>query len=393
MECERYPSREICEWPSEGTGMSRRPDGTIPSATAVEAAVRENIHTIRDLCAAEVSRISIPDFGQQNAHSSRLGGEILLHRGAHDDTPVPIWAKRVRDPASAFDKMRAVYERATAAGVSAPIPEPYFFDPQCRLIFMEAVSGSALRRVVLRHSVGLGPGTPPGPVDIPATLRRLGRWLSRYQEAVRSDRLFDFDGLVAKVLAKVKRDTRLSADERRCATRRLQATRELRHEWPAFYELSPHNDFTLRNILVDPAGAFFVVDWDAMTHTKFSPATSGWWDASLFLLNLQSFARFRPFARSSRLRELSTAFLSGYLGANGANGANGADSAGDAPVPPDAAAALFYLFALRYWYSSGTDRPLAEVYRDRFGWRYVNSLRHHLFVAETADVLGTAFRH
>jgi hypothetical protein len=384
MESERHPYFKICEIRVGGPWVTARTDRVVPSAVQVEAVVRKNLHRIHGLSPADVARISIPDFGQQNAHSSRPGAEIRLHLATRDAATVPVWAKWVEAPAAAFGKMRDTYERAAARGVAAPIPEPYFHDPECRLVFMAAVAGNPLRRLVLRHCLGLGPGKNAGAIDIPGTLHRLGQWLCRYQEAVRSDQPFDLDRLAGQVLAEVARDDTLSAEERRRVARRLRAARDRRHAPPARFELSPHNDFTLRNILVDADGAFHVIDWDAMAHPEFSDATSGWWDASLFLLNLQSFARFRPFTRGARLAELSAAFLSGYIDASGSEGES---------VSPESAASLLYLFALRYWYSIGTDRRLADVYHDRFGWRYVNTLRHHLFVAETADVVGTPFRH
>jgi hypothetical protein len=88
-------------------------------------------------------------------------------------------------------------------------------------------------------------------------------------------------------------------------------------------------------------------------------------------------ARFGPAVRRSRLRESTTAFLSGYFGEKASGG-----------VDPIGAAALLYLFTLRYWYGIGTDRSLATVYCRRLAWRYVRGLRRQMFVRGTPDILG-----
>jgi hypothetical protein len=380
MEWNVYPLVKICDGAVVSAG--RRSPRPPPPLADTEAAIRRHRERIGALPGGPIARVSAP--GDRYEHHARPAGAILIHLEAEDTSPFPVWSKRVENPAAAFRQMRRSYDRAAARGLASPIPEPYFFDGASGQLFLAVMHGRPLRSLVFRHCLGLRPvgGKPAMPValDLPETLHGIGEWLSRYHEAVRSDAPFDPDALAAAIIDRIEQDASLDYASRQDAMTRVRdACEAQRGLHGARFELWPHNDFTLRNLLIDDAGAFFVLDWDAMVHPAFSPLSSGWWDVTLFMLNLQSLARFRPAVRASRLRALATAFLSGYLGEDG-------DTIGR-----DRAASLLYLFTLRYWYAVGTDRSLARVYRRRLGWRYVRTLRRALFVHGTADILGEGF--
>jgi hypothetical protein len=184
--------------------------------------------------------------------------------------------------------------------------------------------------------------------------------------------------LVAEILAKLERDESLpSTDKNRVATHLDRIERYFQGAPVTLGRVWPHNDFTLRNILILDSGEFFALDWDAMVHPKFSHATHGVWDVTLFLLNLYSLNRFRPFARGTRLDSLGESFVSGYL-SSATNGGN---------LTKEMLHDLLYVFVLRFWYGVAVDRPLREVYRQKLGWRFCRNLRRR-FASGPSTLFG-----
>ena len=337
-----------------------------PTSRQLERLVWGNLETIGKLSRAMVGAIVVNDLQRQNAHSSRIGGEIRIRLGA-SDREIRLWAKRVDNPAAAFSKMRAAYERAAEHGLAGSIPKPYFFDQQWKLVFMEKAYGASLRNIVFRHAIS------PMPAQTAALGRimyRIGRWLCCYHRAVKVDATFDAHHLIAQIECRLDRDESLSKTGReRVAEHLCQIRHSLQRGRVALDRAWPHNDFTLRNLLVVGNGRFITLDWDAMAHPAFSETTNGLWDVTLFLLNLYSLDRFGPIARASRLRELGEAFLSGYLDAACAD---------DRRAMGVTMNTLIYLFVMRFWYGIGVDRPFHEVYRPSLGWRYARRLRQRL---------------
>ena len=336
----------------------------VPTSRQLEELVWENLGAIENLSRGSVRDVKVSTLARQNVHSSRLGGEVRIALARGGD--VEVWVKRVRHPEAAFERMRAAFERARTQGVAGPIPEPYFCAPQWGLIFMKKARGEPLRPMVLRHALyPLASG-----VALRRTLYALGHWLCRYHHAVRSDVPFDVQGLIAGIVQRLRRDDVLpEIDRKRVEEHLREIERSFRTDRNGLEQAWPHNDFSLRNIVVAASGEFAVLDWDAMAHPCFSQTTSGAWDVTLFLLNLYSLSRLWPIIRTSRLGSLGESFLSGYLDAASSNGTRVTRAVMDA---------LIYLFALRFWYGIDVDRSLAVVYRHNFGWRFCRQLQRRL---------------
>lgn len=335
----------------------------VPTNQQLETLVWTNLEMIDGLSRADVERVLVGDVLGRTAHSSRIGGEvrICLREG---DANVSVWGKRVENPELAFNRMQAAYERAARSGLAKPIPKPYFRDQQSGFVFMQTARGALLREAVFRHAISF---TSTQGTRLASAMYQIGRWLRRYQDAIKLDGCFAMSPLVAEILARLERDESLpSTDKNRVATHLDRIERYFQQAPVTLGRVWPHNDFTLRNILILDSGDFFALDWDAMVHPKFSPATHGVWDVTLFLLNLYSLKRFRPFARGTRLDSLGENFVSGYLSSATANGGN---------LTKEMLHDLLYVFVLRYWYGIAVAKPLREVYRQNLGWRFCRSLR------------------
>jgi hypothetical protein len=342
----------------------------------LETLVWTNLEMIDGLSRADVERVLVSDVQGRTAHSSRIGGEVRIYLRGGRDANVSVWAKRVENPEQAFNRMQAAYARAARNGLAKPIPKPYFRDQQSGFIFMQKAHGALLREAVFRHATSF---TATHGTRLASAMHQIGRWLGSYQDAIKLDGCYSISPLVAEILARLERDESLpGTDKNRVATHLDRIERYFQRAPVTLGRVWPHNDFTLRNILILDNGEFFALDWDAMVHPKFSHETLGVWDVTLFLLNLSSLNRFRPFARGTRLDSLGENFVSGYLSSAIANGGK---------LTKEMLHDLLYVFVLRFWYGIGVDRPLREVYRQKLGWRFCRSLRRR-FASGPATLFG-----
>jgi hypothetical protein len=347
--------------------MSNRNSLSVPTSPQLHELVRDKLNAIEGLSINNIGVIAVGDLLRQNAHSSRLGGEIRIELTRRGQSEIRLWVKRVESPQAAFCRMRAAYDRAAEHGVADPIPKPYFFDQDWGLVFMQRADGTPLRSMVFHHAIVPRPARH---VELCKTIHNIGHWLCRYQKAVKSDVAYDIAPLIAQIESHMERDNSLRNEDKLCIGRHLkEIERSLHQDRIVLDGVWPHNDFTLRNILVGNDETFTVLDWDAMVHPRFSHCTNGAWDVALFLLNLHSLERFRPIARRSTLQDLAQNFLSGYLDAMATNGAGCSNTTMNA---------LIYVFVLRFWYGIDADGPLREIYRRNFGWRFCRALKQRL---------------
>jgi len=318
--------------------------------------------------------ISMAPLRRRNSFSSRAGGLVNISYQSGDQSfQTKIWAKRVRAADETYRSLLAVYEPAQAAGAAAPIPRPYAYDKNERLVFTDAVEGQSLLKTTL----------------YPAALRNvddrflsklyydIGHWLQRYHRSISNGARATLEEVLDQTVAGIADDETFTIQEKDRLSQVLDRIAGSSVRNCLSPVVSPHNDVTLRNIMWRGDGSFSLIDWDSMNNPAFPKRELCWWDLTTFILNMQSLLKVRPFCRRSRLSSLRDEFLRGYFFEN--------DEI-DAITPQDFLQDILYVFALRYWTGITSGRPMWEIYRKNLGSRYSRMMRRALLNGR-ADLL------
>jgi hypothetical protein len=332
---------------------------------AIRAVVLKNLPAIGFTGEYETVEVDIAELERQNSTSSRIGGAITVQatdrigRGNR----VNLWAKKVEEPARAFDAISRLYGLLEKKGIHQPVPKPVFYDPAMGLLFMERIRARCLLPAIAAGCVWSSDRLFDGYRE---RLVAIGRWMSDWHAAASVGKCTTLAAMLPAIEGALS-GSDFAAEEQnqlRAHLRHLAGSAIAHTEWPL---VTPHNDITLRNVFVDDRH-FHVIDWDAMVHPRFSRLATHWWDLITLLVNIESLMRFRPLTRRKKLKDLCSALWRGYM-----------DGQSRAPIELDEfRRSIMFVVVLSYYCGLGSDRPLYRIYRRNLGWRYSNAVRRRL---------------
>jgi tRNA A-37 threonylcarbamoyl transferase component Bud32 len=332
---------------------------------AIRAVVLKNLAAIGFNGEYETVEVNIGELKRQNSTSTRIGGAVTVHgtdRSGRGNR-VNMWAKKVEEPARAFDAISAIYSRLEQKGIHQPAPKPMFYDPALGLLFMERIRGRCLLPAIAAGCVW-----PSGQLfdRYRERLVAIGRWMSNWHSVASVGKYTTLASMLPAIEG-VLRGPHFSAEEKnqlRAHLRRLAGSAIAHAEWPL---VTPHNDITLRNVFIDD-DRFHVIDWDAMVHPSFPPQTIIWWDLITLLMNIESLMRLRPLISRKKLNDLCSSLWRGYM-----------DGQSRAQIGLDEfRKSIMFVVVLCYYCGLGSPLPLYRIYKNNLGWRYTSALRRRL---------------
>lgn len=332
---------------------------------AIRAVVLKNLAAIGFNGEYEKVDVDIAELQRQNSTSSRIGGAITVQgtdrSGAGNR--VNLWAKKVEEPARAFDAISALYGRLEKKGIHQPVPKPVFYDPAMGLLFMERIRARCLLPALAAGSVWSSERLFDGYRE---RLDAIGRWMSNWHAVASIGKCTTLASMLPATEGALS-GSHFSADEQhqlRAHLRRLAGSPIAHAEWPL---VTPHNDITLRNVFIDD-DRFHVIDWDAMVHPRFARQAIVWWDLITLLMNIESLMRFHPLTSRQKLKELCKSLWRGYM-----EGRSSAQIGLE-----EFRNSIMFVVVLSYYCGLGSDRPLYRIYRRNLGWRYSRAVRRRL---------------
>jgi hypothetical protein len=336
------------------------------TAEAIQAVVLKNLAAIGFHGEYQGVEVNIAELKRQNSTSSRIGGVISVQgtdRSGRGNR-VNLWAKKVEEPARAFDAIHTLYGLLEKNGIHQPVPKPLFYDPAMGLLFMERIPGRCLLSAIAAGCVW----SSDRHFDrYRERLVAIGRWMANWHSVAAVGKSTTLASMLPAVEGALSSGSHFSVEEQgqlREHLRRLAGSALAHAEWPL---VTPHNDITLRNLFIDQ-DRFHVIDWDAMVHPRFARQAIVWWDLITLLMNIESLMRFRPLTSRAKLRNLCSSLWRGYL-----EGRSGAQIGLD-----EFRKSIMFVVVLCYYCGLGSDRPLYRIYRHNLGWRYSRAVRRRL---------------
>jgi len=331
---------------------------------AIQALVLKNLAAIGFDGEYQAVEVDIAQLRRQNSTSSRIGGVITVQGTDRTGRRVRVnlWAKKVEEPARAFDAINTLYRLLEKKGIQQPVPKPFFHDPAMGLLFMECVPGRCLLSAIAAGCVWSSDRLFDRYREL---LVAIGRWMGRWHSVASLGKSTTLASMLPAIEGALGAHFSAEEEDRlREHLRRLAGSAIAHAEWPL---VTPHNDITLRNLFINQ-DQFHIIDWDAMVHPCFPRQAIVWWDVITLLMNIESLMRFRPVISRERLRDLCSSLWHGYM-----EGRPGAQIGLD-----EFRKSIMFVVVLRYYCGLGSDRPLYRIYRRTLGWRYSKAVRRRL---------------
>lgn len=329
--------------------------------------VNSNLERIGPIHRDMVLGIRVANLRRANQYSSRHGAPVRIDFVlAGKRIEKAIWMKQVKSPREVYHVLSSIYAAAAKRNIEGPIPKPYFYDEEQRLIFMDMVKGDNLGKRTLIYSSTLN--FLPNRI-LPHIFSSIGRWLYTYHSTVETGQSATLNAVIAEIRDRLLIDNHFRHFEKSTICRVLDRIVSQTIADTPFPLVRPHNDFTLRNIFISPDCSFHVVDWDAMVHPEFPRQALCWWDLTTLFLNIQSILRIHPATNKHRVRILCDKLLQGYLEHHWNERGIFAE---------DYRKNILYVLALKYYLGLESDRPLYQIYNHNMGARYIAKLRKAL---------------
>jgi hypothetical protein len=155
----------------------------------------------------------------------------------------------------------------------------------------------------------------------------------------------------------------LSDDERKQIIRHIEMAERSANSQAELALIKIHNDWVLRNILIENTGSFYLVDLDSIR----APCNSRWYDVSYFLINLESQLKYWPLINRKSIVALWESFWQGYS-------EKGLPDA----LSSNQIRALVYLIKIQYLFGATIRPPLFKVYKNFLGPLYLRNLKKSL---------------
>lgn len=256
-----------------------------------------------------------------------------------------------------FEQLSSIYSRLNALDLEIHIPRPVICDIENNVSYLEYIEGTALSYITFRELI-LHRNT-----HINKLLNKIGQWLKHFHDATRLEKSMNLIQVKKNIYTGLESSIHFNQEEKYIIKERVS---EINPENPFLMMVKPHNDFALRNIIYTQKNSFYVIDWDAMFHDKFRAESPIWNDITSFVINVCSLKRFSPLISGRTLTALIDSFLEGYFS--------------EVDNPPDSMEikSMLYLYTLKYYLGTFTDRPLVEIYQGNLGFRYIKQLHFDL---------------
>jgi hypothetical protein len=217
---------------------------------AIRAVVLKNLAAIGFNGEYETVEVGIAELARQNSTSSRIGGAITVQatdkigRGNR----VNLWAKKVEEPARAFDAMSALYGLLEKTGIHQPMPKPVFYDPAMGLLFMERIRARCLLPAIAAGCVWSSDRLFDGYRE---RLVAIGRWMSNWHAVASVGKCTTLASMLPAIEDALSRSDFAAQEQNQLREhlRRLAGSAIAHAEWPL---VTPHNDITLRNVSGTP---------------------------------------------------------------------------------------------------------------------------------------------
>lgn len=327
--------------------------------------IEDSLKNILKVDSSNLVNCRVTNYHKLMFHSGKRPGAAiaLTYRDSnnkiHSDH---IWAKRIKDPELAFRKMSGVYRRLASSTLNSKMPIPRYFDRKTSIIYTSRVFGNSLAIVTLKN-LGLIP------IRMPKWLCELyfdiGAWLNKYNLVMSNYQKFGLKKIIKELFATLNGFNYFTTNEKKTILRHLVQIENKINGNLYLESTVPHNDFSLRNIIIRKNRQFTIIDWDAMIHGDFPKLAPIWHDLTTFLLSIQSLIRFHPLVSSTKIGTIITSFLEGYF--------NKAETS-----IKDQIEDMFYIFTLRAFTGISSDRPLFQIYRKRLSHRFIKKLKTKL---------------
>ena len=328
-------------------------------------AIKSNIYNLLKVDKSHVVKIRIHEYNKRAFHSGKRPCAAVSIKYYDDCSFIKndhIWVKKIDDPKMTFIKMQYIYNKLAQYSMSQHMPAPLHFDQKSRLIFLEQIFGFQLITEIMKHICHF-------PKNIPSWIKELlidiGIWLRKFHLVMASQNKIFVSDIIEEVDSAIKSSIYFTELQKKLIQKHLNCIKN-RIDSKAFIDsVTPHNDFSLRNIICDKKGNFSIIDWDAMSHADFPKNASIWHDLTNFLINIQSLIKFYPFVSIMKMEFLINSFLTGYFDKSLKSfGSNLND--------------ILYIFTLKAFVGLSGDRPLYEVYKKRLGFRFIYILKKML---------------
>jgi hypothetical protein len=275
-----------------------------------------------------------------------------------------LWIKQSKAPELTFAELSKSYANLRKAGLDRTVPEPIGHDSVNEIVITSFVEGKSLFPIAIAAALSNPFGFNS---EVSEIFRKIGQWLATYHNNAQCAEKTSVASIAENCLAEINHNE--SVDQHNLAEVRrnlelLAADNELQELQSSVYS---HNDFALRNILVaNRPIQFYVIDWDSFLDRKFRRRNVRWWDAFYFWFNVKSLKRFSPILSSSRVDNLATEFIRGYL-----------ELTSNPPPMSIVTERVFYVMLSAFMLGQGGTRTLAEVYSKRSFGRFMHTLHRY----------------
>lgn len=320
--------------------------------------IKENIYEILPQN-SNVQNISFSGFVKKAFHSNKRpkGVITVTYNDKISEKKLQLFIKQHSNALKVFNQMSYIYSSFSSLNSKAHIPKPLLCDDKNNVNYMEFIPGSPLTYVALINLLTFRRD------QLTKMFYKIGQWLKIYHTTSKLEKTTTLDKIKEDVHTKLQTTPFFTETEKEKLTNRLKKT-DLEDSYLIL--VKPHNDFALRNIITTKSNDFSVIDWDAMYHEKFTTETPVWNDITSFITSIQSLQRFSPLIASRQLNVLVDSFLQGYF-----------ENIKNAPTKKEINNILF-IFTLCYFIGLIGDRPLPEIYKEKFGYRYISKLKKNL---------------
>jgi hypothetical protein len=237
-------------------------------------------------------------------------------------------------------------------------PKPFFSwhssEDDSAFIVTERVDGETLRDKLFKEAI-FGRADRLMPIFMAN-----GRNMRRFHEAFDPTGSIPVTSLTQDIRRLVMSSTYISPREKPGLLQHVDRQSAVLEEVGFLPVLKIHNDWILKNVVVDRRERDHIVDCDSMR----APNNLRWYDPVYFLINIESQLKWSPLVRKDTLSKLWDSFWRGYL-------------EGGLPDYMDhrQIAAAFFLLRVQYLLGGTIRVPLYEMFGNLPGRRFVKKLK------------------
>ncbi|HYM72301.1 MAG TPA: hypothetical protein VET89_04920 [Stellaceae bacterium] len=278
---------------------------------------------------------------------------------------LPLWLKF----RPGLDRLFPVLDRYRERLGGELIPTPYFSwhseNEETALLASACIRGTPLRDKLLRAAV------LHQTMRLEAVFEAHGVKMRRFHDAFPASETIYAHEVVAVVSAAVSATPYLDAAEKTAVLGHVaQAGSVLAQK--ALPAVRNHNDWILRNIVIAPDGADYLIDCDSM---RYRPNWR-WYDVAFLLLNIESGQKWSPLIDLPMLTRLWRLLWKGYVLGGTPDGLNATELA-----------AVFYLVRLHWLFDGVVRRPNYEVVlRGSLNRRFLRNLKKSVVAGEFSQL-------